>query len=407
MAGFIDRERVAMLETALDASSDLGLSRTADPATMATRARLLAGLAQEILYGQQHRDRRAALCDEALALARAIDDKATLFYVLTARFFAINSPTTVPRRLTDTFELLTLAETIDDPQIRFMAHSQRARVILETGDLTTARIHAAAAEAVADELGQPQFRWMALWTRFGEEHLAGRLDEAARVAQEAFDVGTASGQPDAAIIHLVQRWMLNFERGCMDEMEPELAALAARVEEVPGIWTMLALLHCEGGRPERAREVFAPIADRGYFLPDDLVWLPYSQLAAEIVHQLDDRAGAAVLLDLMSPHAALFSIVAGMSMGYTAHYLGLLQTTLRDLDVAVAHFADAAATCDRVGARAHLGRTQVAWARALLARRAPGDVDQARSLLTTAMAEARDRGYVTVQRRAGPLLDQL
>ena len=407
MAGFIDEERVAMLETALDANRGRGPSRSADPATLAVRARLLAGLAQELVYGQRHRDRRVALSDEALAIARAVDDKATLFYVLVARFFAINSPSTVPQRLADTAELLALTETLDDPQTRFMAHSQRARVILETGDLATARVHAAGAQAVADELGQPVFRWMALWTRFGQEQLAGRLDEATRLNQEAFEVGTAAGQPDAAIFHLVQRWMLTFEHGCMDEVEPDLAAIAARVEEVPGIWTIMALLHCECGRPERAREVFAPIADRGYSLPDDIVWLAYSQIAADVVHQLDDRAGAAVLLDLLAPYAGLISTVAGMSMGYTAHYLGLLETTLGRLDAAVAHFADAATTLETIGALAHLGRTQVAWARALLARRAPGDVDQARSLLTTAVAEARDRGYVTVQRRAGPLLDQL
>ena len=70
----------------------------------------------------------------------------------------------------------------------------------------------------------------------------------------------------------------------------------------------------------------------------------------------------------------------------------------------IAHFADAAQTYERVGAPAHLGRAQVAWAKALLARRSPGDAEQARTLLTEAVTAAREQGFVSVQRRAAPLL---
>jgi class 3 adenylate cyclase len=403
----LDAERVAALEAALQAIDDrAGPTGTTDRATMAVRARLLAALGLELLYGDVHRRRRVGASDEALALARALDDPAILSHVLASRFFTIHAPATLPERLAETAELLALMDTIDDPQVRFLAHWLRARVMLEAADLKSAGFHAAAAQAVADELGQPTFRWMALWTRFGQVLIAGRLADAERLNRETFDVGTAGGQPDVAIFDAVQRFMLRFEQGRLEEMEAEVTLIAERAVVVPGVRAMVALLHCEGGRPQRAREAFAPIVARGYELPEDAVFLGLAQIAAEVVHQLDDRAGAAVLLARLAPYPEIFSNVAGMSVGCTSYFLGLLESTLGRIDAAVAHFSAAASQYEKVGAPAHLGRSQVAWARALLARRAPGDVGQAQALLTAAVTAARELGFVSVERRAAPLLEQ-
>ena len=402
-AGAIDTDRVAMLEAALEAITAPGVPGT-DPATMAMQARLMAGLGMELLYGNLHRRRRVALSDEALALARTLDDPATLFYVLLARFYAINFPSTLAERLADTAELLALVEQIDDPQVRFLAHWQRARVMLEVGDIAGARSHTDAASAVADELGQPVFRWSSLWHHFGLALLAGRLDEADRLAREAFEVGTTGGQPDAGLIYSTQRVMLRFEQGRLDDVEHEVRDLAERLDALPGLWGLLALVHCEGGRPEHARAAFAPIASHGYALPEDVVWLGVSQVAAEVFHHLDDRAGAAVLLDRLRPYPGMISVVAGIPFGFTSYSLGLLELTLGRFDSAISHLAEAAALQERTAAPAHLGRTQVAWARALLARRTPGDVEQAQSLVTAALAVARERGLVSVERRAAALV---
>jgi hypothetical protein len=86
-----------------------------------------------------------------------------------------------------------------------------------------------------------------------------------------------------------------------------------------------------------------------------------SHLEAEIVHRLDDRTGAAVLLQRLAPYAGIFSTFGGITFGCTTYYIGLLEATLGHLDAAVATFADAAEIYERIGAPAHLGRTQVAW----------------------------------------------
>src|SRR5207253_2342359 len=107
---------------------------------------------RETLLDAADRARRRGDADALAraALASAIADPATLFYVLVARFMAINSPATLGQRLADTAELLALVDTIDDPQARFLAHFLRSRVSLEAADLDTARVHADAGLAVAD-----------------------------------------------------------------------------------------------------------------------------------------------------------------------------------------------------------------------------------------------------------------
>ncbi|HKY76193.1 MAG TPA: AAA family ATPase [Acidimicrobiia bacterium] len=405
-AGALDAERVSLLEDALAAVSEwAGPSASTDPAVMGIRARLLASIGTELVYGEIHRQRRIAASDEALALARALGDPGTLCYVLVRRFFATNSPATLAQRLADTTELLALAETGDDPQNRFFAHFLRARVSLEAGDPAAAWSHAETAFAVAEELGQPALRWMARWTRSGPVLLTGRLEEAEEILRDSFAVGTAGGQTDPWVIDALQRFVLRLEQGRLDELEANWTAMIERVVVVPSVRLFLVFMHCEAGRLEQAREAFGPIVARGYRLPDDVVWLGMNHLMAEILDRLDDRAGAAILLEQLTPYVGVFSTFGGISFGCTTQYLGLLEATLGRLDAAIAHFADAAATYERIGAPTFLGRTQVAWARALLARDSPGDAEQARGLLTAALTEAREHGFVSVQRRAGPLLE--
>lgn len=85
------------------------------------------------------------------------------------------------------------------------------------------------------------------------------------------------------------------------------------------------------------------------------------------------------------------------------HYLGLLATTIGRFDDAEARFA-AAATHERIQAPTWLARTRLEWARMLLVRRQPGDVERARELLGQALATARELGLGNIERQAVALL---
>jgi tetratricopeptide (TPR) repeat protein len=201
--------------------------------------------------------------------------------------------------------------------------------------------------------------------------------------------------------------LVGFEQGRLEEVEPAIADLVARLSAgVPGLVTMLGLIYCETGRLEDARQLFEPLVSRSFELPGDYVWLPFNTLAAEVVRQLGDRSGAAVLYERLAPYPGLFPNMGGVSTGCTDYYLGMLAAVLGRYADAEEHFRDAADIYERIGAPAHLGRTFVEWARMLLARGEPGDADRARQLLNQALAPARELGLVNVERRAVHLLTE-
>ncbi|HEX9259418.1 MAG TPA: AAA family ATPase, partial [Acidimicrobiales bacterium] len=120
----VDHELVAVTENAL--------ARTSPDAT-ATRAELLARLASELTWAPDG-ERRFALADEALALARASGDLRTLVRVLVLRNLTIAAADTVTERLRACAELAAAAERVDDDLLRFHALFQQTGPLLEVGD---------------------------------------------------------------------------------------------------------------------------------------------------------------------------------------------------------------------------------------------------------------------------------
>ena len=107
----VDRERVAALQAALQAREgreDL------------VRARLLANLAVELMFSGD-RDRRWALSDEALTLARRLGDRPTLGRVLFSRIAAIWEPGALAERRAHVGELMALAADLGDPFVKVWA----------------------------------------------------------------------------------------------------------------------------------------------------------------------------------------------------------------------------------------------------------------------------------------------
>jgi hypothetical protein len=86
--------------------------------------------------------------------------------------------------------------------------------------------------------------------------------------------------------------------------------------------------------------------------------------------------------------------------------VGILATVLRRFDDADAYFASALEIHKRIEAPFHTARTQLEWARMLLTRNGPGDLDTATQLLETARKLARLSGCALVEQRTKALLDR-
>ena len=395
-SGVTDGERVAVLEAAAEA---LGGRDSAE------RARVLATLALELTFSGEW-ERRRALADEALAVARRWGDDATLARVLNLRPNAIQVPSTVSERLANTAENLLITERLGNQLERFWALDYRLRAIGESGQLEEIDERLAELDRLAEVLGQPALGWYARFHRSWRELLAGHIGESERLAVEALQIGNDSGQPDAIAIFAAQLAMVRRDQGRLGELMELVVQQAADNPGIPGFRALLALCYCELDRFDEARSVFAIDAASGFAdFPYDVVWSSAMAMLAEVCAVLGEAGAAAVLAEKLRPFAGVLAHNGCTTFGALDRYLGMLAATLSHFSEAESHFAAAAAIHDRLGAPAWLARTRLDWAGMLLTRSDPGDAERARGFLGQALAAARELGLGHVERRAAVLLE--
>jgi tetratricopeptide (TPR) repeat protein len=386
----VDRERVAALEAALqgwEGREDL------------LRARLLANLAVELMFVD--RQRRWALSDEALAVARRLGDGPTLGRVLLSRIAAIWEPGALAERRADAGELLALAANLGDPFLKVWAELYGFETAMEVGEVVEADRLLAEAQRTALEV-ERALRWFAEFPRAGRALFAGRLAEADALAREALEIGRAT-QPlnEFRIIYGVQRFEIRVEQDRADELLPGLIEAAGTGN--PESRGMLAQAYCELGRLQDAREVFDRLMAA---LPDvlpDPNWIIAITRAASICAELGDRAAAVRLATLLAPFADRIAGNGVIWMGSVAHYLGVLATTLERFDEAESYLVAGDAVHERLQAPGWRARTRLARARLLLRRGQREDAKEARQLLGQVIATARELGLVNLERRAAEL----
>lgn len=392
----LDDERVAVLEMALD---------TLDPVDSPLRALLLATLASELAFSPNY-DRRHRLAEEALAVARRLDDPATLARVLVERQIPLWVPSTRAERLRDAEELAALVKRLDDPLPRFWVALFGFISAVEAADMDAAADSLEVAHQIADDLAQPLFQAWVLTMAQVHSHIAGRLEEAEALAEEAYETGRAAGMPEAFYLYTSQVFFIRYDQGRLGEIVDLYVEVAARERTRPTARAAAALALTELDRDDEARAVLAPLADRSFDVsPLSITWLMETTLLAEAAARVGEPAWAELLYERLEPWGPLVTTAAaGAVRASVHHYLGLLAGSLGRYDAAEAHFADAAAVHARMNAPAFLARTRLEWACTLLARGGPGDGERARTLLGQALATALDLGLGTVERRAGALL---
>jgi hypothetical protein len=230
------------------------------------------------------------------------------------------------------------------------------------------------------------------------------MDESEQLFQESFRLGCASGQLDALRWYAIQRFEGLLEQGRLSDLEPELIDIMAQDHATPHLRAQLGLLHCEMGRHGDGRAILEDLG-RSEFqgLPVDLFWLRAVTLCATIASRLEATDFAHVLYDLLTPYPEQASMVAGVFSGSVSHYMGMLAGTQGRWDEAEVHFAAAVNFHRRASAPAWLARTYLEWARFLLARGKPPDPSQARKLLGSALAVARELNLAGLERTIATL----
>jgi tetratricopeptide (TPR) repeat protein len=383
--GIVDKTLVGLLEEALDAVG---------PCDEEVRARLLARLAMELYFGGAP-ERRAGLVDEAVAIARRLDDPATIAYTLNARYAALWAPENVTERLAIADEVMELARRAGDHRLAREGRGRRIVTLLELGDVAAAHAEIEVHARAAEELRQPFGRWQAAVWQAAEALLAGRLAEGESGARQAFELGRRVRMTDAENCFAVQSFIAAMELGRIAELQETIEELATRYPETTRWITTLALLHTELGHRDEAAAAFERAAARGFdTIAHDNQWLIAMTNLANTCAFLGDVGRAQELFALLLPYAGRnVVIVEGWAcLGSADRPLGMLATTMGRWGEAEAHFQAALDLNARLGARTWLARTELRYAQMLLARRRDGDAEDARMLLKQAHATAASLG---------------
>ena len=370
---------VPLMEEALDALGERD---------SVLRARLLPLLAALIVEHSQ--ERSALLSQEGVEMARRIGDSAALAYALQGRLLSVWRPENLEERLAIATEAVRLAEEVGDKEIALVAHCERHTCLIELGDLAAAAPDFEAHARLGEELQQHGQRGHTAQLRAMQALLAGRLEEAERLAQEGLAIARRGWAPQvAAATFALQMFALRKEQGRLGELE----AVVQQFPPIPVARTMLALIHTQLGREAEARDEFERLAANDFAdLPRDFLWIACVTNLAESCAFLHDAQRAGMLYQLLLPYAerTVVALYAHTCSGSVSRHLGLLAATMSRWDESAQHFEYALDMNARLEAKPYLAHTQQDYASMLSRRDAPGDRDKATDLLRQASDTAEE-----------------
>ncbi|CAD6517332.1 hypothetical protein LMG27952_00834 [Paraburkholderia hiiakae] len=361
-----------------------------DSGDSTTKAQLLSSLARALIFSGEEAQAEI-VHEQAVAMARRSGDTGTLVSTLVSTLSARWQPERSAQRLRDIEEALSLAEKSNDVLRALDAQAWQMFELMELGDLSTWRVRLEQCERRAAELRQPFESYVAATSRATFALMEGRFDAAARLIEQALQIGRRMPGLDAPGVYGMQMFTLRFEQGRLRELAPLVRAFVNAMPRA-GTWRPgLALLYSEIGLLDEARGEFEELAgDNFAVVRHDALRAASLAYLAQVCARLDDKDRADALYAMLLPYDGrnlLIGTTVGC-LGAASSLLGLLATTRREWRDAQHHFECALAMNLRQGAEPALARTRVRYASMRLARNAEGDVDAARVLLEDARAAA-------------------
>jgi tetratricopeptide (TPR) repeat protein len=386
--GIVDDQLVAVLEEALE---------RVDPADSALRARLLVRLAVAIYWCNQP-DRREALVDEAVAIARRLGDPATLAFVLDQGRIATSGPDTLERELAWAHELFALSEQLGDHEAAVRARVWHIDLLLELDDLPAADMAIATLDRIATDVRDPRARSYIPLHRARRALMEGRADEAERLIDEGVKLAWSLQDSTVPILAGAQLFSLRRAQGRLGELEAAVHQFADSLPAMPAWRCALAVLYLDDGRKLEARREFEHLAAHGFEdLPRDNVWMVATSSLAELCEGLGDAERAAQVEKLLEPFAAR-NVVSpeGIFGGPVTRYLALCAAARADWDTARRHMAAAREAAERLSLGPMLALLDLDEARILARRDGAGDADAARRLVVRARERAGRLGVPVI-----------
>jgi class 3 adenylate cyclase/tetratricopeptide (TPR) repeat protein len=309
------------------------------------RVRILTTLAAHLTYDDD-RDRRVALLQEALTLARRSGDPTLIGSVLVAEYLTLWDASTFARRADITAEVARMARASGDNDLEFFAGFFAAFGALERGQVAESRRHL---EAVAGPVAASRnfyFGFLADRLKVSLDILTGRPGVQADI--DALATRYAGTHADTSGTWALQTGGLALQSGRFGDFVPALRSMLEDSEIAENWRPPFGLALLANGDREEAMAVLDAVEEP----PLDFFWLTTTQVIAELAVGLERTDVVARAFETLMPCREQVGVTASGSLclGLVATTLGQLALALDDYDVAIELLGDAVARADAMDA---------------------------------------------------------
>jgi eukaryotic-like serine/threonine-protein kinase len=383
-AGRLDEQLLTLLDEALER---IGPERTA------RRAALLSAKSAEMYWVDNDVTESERLVDEAIEIAREIDDPTSLAAALVRKIFIPAGPDAPGERLALADEMVELGERCGDREAVVRGHAYRLWSFLELGDVPAVDRELELYARLAEELRMPEHTWHTFALRGMRALLDGDVEAAERLAFEARQAGERAEQPLAQQYHGIQMIQIRSMQDRAGELLPAVRELAERFPGIPAWRVGQVTLAARSGDVELAkRELDRFAADDFNVLPRDVNWFAGMSLMGEAIAMVGAREHAERAYEQLLPYEGLVIVVARAAAcnGPIDRVLGLLARTMGRLDDAERHLGNAVEIATRMNDRPGMALCGLALAEVLLERDRDNDRELALELLSTVLGTARE-----------------
>ncbi len=296
------------------------------------RVGLLAGLARALEF-EGDSDRAALAREDAIAMARRIDDRPALATVLMGVYWA-RATTSLAEALEMLGEARDLAEEMGDVEGQAEATQWRVSALMALGEIALAREELAVALEMAQHTRQPFILHVAEHYRSALALLEGRLTEAEAAAEGSREWGRLLVGRDASGVYGIQMFGVRREQGRLSELAPVIRVLAAG-DRAGGAWRPgLAAMLAELAMEEQVRGELDRVHAEGLAPLREGLWLASLTYLADAAGAVAHEEVAALVYPMLAPLAGT-NVMIGHGVacyGAADRYLGMLAATLRDTD---------------------------------------------------------------------------
>jgi class 3 adenylate cyclase len=375
------------------------------PEPTPTRARLLAARSESFDAAAEAVEKRTDALD-ALEAARAGGDDLAFIDVIRATFTVLETPDRREQTIADLETATAIADRSADPALRAKSRLRSIWADFQRADPDGVDGVLDELQALTDVIGLPVVRYEYEILRAGRLLLAGDAEAAEQSTNTVLAIGGAAEIPGYLAAYGGLLYAICEHRGTVDTIADFFMQAAVEHPSIAALRSAVTTMLADFGRLDEAAARLDQ--DLSFDYPYDTLW------SASMANLLDAAAttrhtdAARELVGRVGMFADHVINPNGSAVnGVLARPLARAATALGEFDQAERWFDLAHDLHARLRAPFWIARAQLDHADLCLARRADGDRERARELITTAAATAAEFGCGGLTRRADALLAEL